>query len=150
MRNEAKDVAEYLAGLPEDRRGAIEIVRATILQHLPKGYVEAVGLGMITYSVPLEVYPDTYNGHPLLYAALAMQKNYNSVYLMAIYADDSARATFEADFRKSGKRLDAGKSCVRFKKVDDLPLAVIGKAIATLPMEEYVRRVKSIQTKRKK
>jgi hypothetical protein len=150
MRKEAKDVAEYLAGLPEDRRATIEIVRKTVLDHLPRGYVEGIACGMIAYTVPLEVYPDTYNGQPLMYAALAMQKNYNSIYLMAIYGDEGCRAAFESDFRKSGKRLDAGKSCVRFKKADDLPLDVIGEAVSALPMEEFVRRVKVIQAKRKK
>jgi uncharacterized protein YdhG (YjbR/CyaY superfamily) len=149
MKTDAKTVAEYLAALPEDRRKAIEIVRKTIRKHLPKGYEEGVSFGLIGYYVPLKVYPDTYNGQPLLYAALGAQKNYNSVYLMAIYADAPAREKFEADFKASGKRLDAGKSCVRFKTAEDLPLEVIGRAIATLPMEEYIRRAKEVRGGRK-
>ncbi len=149
MKSDAMTVAEYLAALPEDRRKAIETVRKTIRKHLPKGYEEGVSFGLIGYYVPLEAYPDTYNGQPLLYAALGAQKNYNSVYLMAIYMDGPAREKFEADFKTSGKRLDAGKSCVRFKTAEDLPLDVIGRAIATLPMEEYIRRAKEIRGGRK-
>ncbi len=142
MKSDAKTVAEYLAGLPEDRRVAIEAVRRTIRKNLPKGYEEGMSFGLIGYYVPLKVCADTYNGQPLLYAALGAQKNYNSVYLMAIYMNAPARQRFEADFKTSGKRLDAGKSCVRFRKAEDLPLDVIGAAIASLPMEEYVRLAK--------
>ncbi len=78
--------------------------------------------GMIAYCVPLSRYPETYNGAPLLYAALAAQKNHNAVYLMGIYADGELRKWFEANYKASGKRLDVGKSCVRFKTLDDLPL----------------------------
>ena len=145
MKSDSTSVAAYLAALPEDRRKAIETVRKTIRKNLPKGYVEGISFGMIGYYVPLEVYPDTYNGQPLLYAALAAQKNYNSVYLMAIYMDGPARKKFEAGFKASGKRLDAGKSCVRFKTPEDLPLDVIGEAIALLPMDTYVRRAKEIR-----
>jgi uncharacterized protein YdhG (YjbR/CyaY superfamily) len=150
MKSDATTVAAYLAALPEDRRKAIETVRKTIRKHLPKGYVEGISFGMIGYYVPLEFYPDTYNGQPLMYAALAAQKNYNSVYLMAIYMDGPARERFEAAFEASGKRLDAGKSCVRFKTAEDLPLEVIGEAIELLPMDEYVRRAKAVQAGRKK
>ena len=145
MRSEAKTVADYLADLPEDRRKAIETVRKTIKKNLPKGYTESIAFGMIAYCVPLQVYPDTYNGQPLMLAALGMQKNYNSVYLMAIYMDEKARRKFEDDYKASGKRLDAGKACVRFRTLDDLPLDVIGEAIATLPMDEFVRRAKELQ-----
>jgi hypothetical protein len=150
VRSEAKTVADYLVELPEDRRKAIETVRKTIKKNLPKGYTESIAFGMIVYCVPLKVYPDTYNGQPLMLAALGMQKNHNSVHLMAIYGDDAARKRFEAGFKASGKRLDAGKACVRFRTAEDLPLDVIGEAIASLPVEEYVRRVKEIQGARRK
>ena len=150
MRSDATTVAAYLAALPEDRRKAIETVRKTIRKNLPKGYVEGISFGMIGYYVPLDVCPDTYNRQPLLYAALGAQKNYNSVYLMAIYMDGPARRKFETDFKASGKRLDAGKSCVRFKTADDLPLDVIGEAIASLPLAEYVRRAKAIHAGKRK
>jgi len=105
--------------------------------------------GMIAYEVPLATYPDTYNGQPLVYAALASQKNHMAVYLTGIYMDEAAREKFERDYRATGKRFDVGKSCVRFRKLDDLPLPVIGEAIAYLPADEYVRRVKEVHSPRK-
>ncbi|MEJ2481832.1 MAG: DUF1801 domain-containing protein, partial [Gemmatimonadota bacterium] len=132
MRSEAKTVEEYLAELPEDRREAISTVRNVILEHLPEGYEESMNWGMIAYEVPLSVYPDTYNGQPLSYAALASQKNHMAVYLSGIYTDEEARTKFERDYRTTGKRFDVGKSCVRFRKLEDLPLPVIAEAIAYL------------------
>jgi len=139
MRSEADTVQEYLDELPEDRRGALETVRATILDNLPDGYEEVMNWGMITYQVPLEVYPETYNKQPLTYAALASQKNHMAVYLSGIYSDDDAREHFEKAYSATGKRLDVGKSCVRFKKLDDLPLDVIGDAVATHSVQEFVQ-----------
>jgi uncharacterized protein YdhG (YjbR/CyaY superfamily) len=138
MRTDATTVAEYLEGLPDDRRAALEAVRQTILANLPAGYEEAMNWGMITYQVPLVRYPDTYNGQPLAYAGLASQKNHMAVYLIGLYADDQARQRFEAVYRATGKRYDVGKSCVRFKKLDDLPLELIGESIASLGVDEFV------------
>jgi uncharacterized protein YdhG (YjbR/CyaY superfamily) len=138
MRSEAKTVKQYLAELPVDRRRALEEVRATILANLPQGYEEVMDWGMISYQVPLDVYPDTYNGKPLMYAALASQKNHMAVYLSAIYADDEARSAFEAAYKATGKRYDVGKSCVRFRKLDHLPLDVIGDAVARVPLERFI------------
>lgn len=138
MRSAATTVPEYLAELPEDRRAALEQVRTTILANLPEGIVETVNWGMITYQVPLERYPDTYNGQPLAYAALASQKNHMSVYLMGLYASDDLAARFEESYRATGKRLDLGKSCVRFRRLDDLPLDVIGEAVGALTLEEFL------------
>jgi uncharacterized protein YdhG (YjbR/CyaY superfamily) len=149
MRSKAKTVDEYLAELPEDRREAISTVRNVILEHLPEGYEESMNWGMIAYEVPLSVYPDTYNGQPLSYAALASQKNHMAVYLSGIYMDEEARTKFERDYRATGKRFDVGKSCVRFRKLEDLPLPVIAEAIAYLPAEEYVTRVKALHSPRK-
>jgi uncharacterized protein YdhG (YjbR/CyaY superfamily) len=150
MRSNAATVAEYLAELPADRREAVEAVRQTILENLPAGYEEVMNWGMITYQVPLETYPDTYNGKPLMYAALASQKNHMAVYLTGIYMDDEERQKFEEAYRATGKRYDVGKSCVRFKKLDDLPLALIGKSIALFGVEEYVARVKEAHSVRKR
>jgi len=149
MRSEASTVDEYLADLPEDRRQAITAVRKAILDHLPAGYEETINWGMIAYEVPLDTYPDTYNGKPLLYAALASQKHHMAVYLTGIYLSDETRETFEAEYRASGKRFDVGKSCVRFRKLEDLPLELIGKAIASLPADQFVARVKKGQSVRK-
>ncbi|MDA0302547.1 MAG: DUF1801 domain-containing protein, partial [Chloroflexi bacterium] len=119
MRSDASTVEEYLAALPEARREAIEAVRAVILDHLPEGYEESVNFGMITYQVPLATYPKTYNRQPLMYAALASQKQYMSLYLTSIYLSEEGAAGFERDYRATGKRYDVGKSCIRFRTPDD-------------------------------
>jgi hypothetical protein len=105
---------------------------------------------MITYQVPLDVYPDTYNGQPLMYAALASQKNHCAVYLSGIYMDETIRFDFEERYRRTGKRLDVGKSCVRFRKLDDLPLDLIGEAIASVSMEDFVSRFEEARSARRK
>jgi hypothetical protein len=148
MQSEAKTVAEYLRSLPADRRAALTKVRKAILARLPKGYREVMNWGMITYEVPLSVCPETYNGQPLMYAALASQKNHMAVYLTAVYMDDRMRREFEATYRATGKRMDMGKSCVRFRKLEDLPLEVVGDAIALMPVEEFVDRVGKAQSAR--
>lgn len=149
MQSDATTVAEYLAELPADRRAALEAVRQTILTNLPAGYEEAINWGMITYQVPLARYPNTYNGQPLAYAGLASQKNHMAVYLIGLYADEAARERFEAAYRATGKRYDVGKSCVRFKKLADLPLALIGESIALLSVDEFVARVEKAHPPRK-
>ena len=142
MRSEATKVEEYLAELPPERRAIVETVRATILENLPAGYEETINWGMITYQVPLSIYPETYNGKPLMYVALASQKNYLSLYLTGVYINAEARQAFEAAYRATGKRMDIGKSCVRFRTLDDLPLELIGQSIAAMEMGEFVERVK--------
>ncbi len=150
MQSKAKTINEYLDSLPEDRAAQIHAVRKVILESLPEGYEEVMNWGMISYQVPLSVYPETYNKQPLLYAALASQKNHMAVYLSGIYMFEEAHLNFEAAYRETGKRFDAGKSCVRFKKLEDLPLELIGKTIASLPMDEFVAHVKEIQSTRKR
>ena len=147
MRSTAKTIEQYLSELPEGRRDTIEKVRDVILKSLPEGYEEAMNWGMITYQVPLETHPDTYNGKPLMYAALASQKNHMSVYLTGIYMEDVARQEFETKYRATGKRYDVGKSCVRFKKLEDLPLPLIGESVGSLSVEEFVARVESVRAK---
>lgn len=142
MRSDAMTVEEYLAELPDERAEAIRAVRETILANLPNGFEEAMNWGMITYQVPLETYPDTYNGKPLMYTALASQKNYMVVYLMGTYASEEAREAFEAAYRATGKPLDVGKSCLRFKRLDDLPLDLIGECIASETVDTFVARCK--------
>jgi uncharacterized protein YdhG (YjbR/CyaY superfamily) len=149
MQSSASSVAQYLAELPADRREAIEAVRQTIVENLPAGCEEVMNWGMITYQVPLETCPDTYNGKPLMYAALASQKHHMAVYLSGIYMDDEARQEFEEAYRATGKRYDVGKSCVRFRKLDDLPLALIGESIASLGVEEFIARVEEARSVRK-
>ena len=138
MKANARTVDEYLASLPDEKRHAIEAVRKVIRKNLPKGFEERMDYGMIGYYVPLSRFPETYNGHALCYAALAAQKNYNAVYLMNVYGDGPNAKRFAEGFRKAGKKLDMGKSCVRFKAADDLALDAIGDVIASTSVDEYI------------
>lgn len=138
MRSAASTVDAYLADLAPERRRALAEVRGVILANLPSGYEEARNWGMITYQVPLERHRDTYNGQPLMYAALASQKHHMAVYLTGIYSDDASRHQFLGEYRSTGKRLDTGKSCVRFRTIDDLPLDVIGRAIAAWDVDAFI------------
>jgi hypothetical protein len=135
---EPTTVAEYLAALPEDRRTALRKVRTVIRANLPKGLVEAFRWGMISYEIPLKVVPDTYNGQPLMVAALGSQKRHMALYLSAVYADEGLRSWFVEAYRASGRRLDMGKSCVRFRSLDDLPLDLVGEAIGAVTVEQFV------------
>ncbi len=139
MQSKADTVKQYLNELPNDRKKAISIVRQTILENLPYGYDEVINWGMITYEVPLETYPNTYNGKPLMYAALASQKNHMAVYLMGCYMSPEIRKKFENAYKKSGKKFDAGKSCIRFRKVDDLPLRLIGEIIGSMSVNKFIK-----------
>jgi hypothetical protein len=134
----AKTVDAYLDSLPADRRDAISTVRSVVRKKLPKGYVEQMDFGMICYCIPLDRYPKTYNNHALCYAGLAAQKNYNAIYLMGVYGDGANAKKFKSAFEKAGKKLDMGKSCVRFKSVDDLELKAIGDTIASVPVDDYI------------
>lgn len=138
-RSDAATVDEYLEELDDESREVLEQVRGTILANLPDGYVEAMRWGMISYEVPLEVSGPTYNDQPLTYAALARQARHYSVYLTGPWSDpDGALAEFREAYLATGKKLDMGKSCVRFKRLDDLPLDVIGDEIARLDVDEFV------------
>jgi hypothetical protein len=134
----AKTVSAYLAALPPDRRAAVRTVRKTILEHLPSGYEEGMQYGMISYFIPLARYPVTYNGKPLAVASLAAHKCYLSLYLMSVYGDRKLERWFADAYRKSGKKLDVGKACVRFRTLEDLPLDVVGEAIARTPPDEFI------------
>lgn len=147
MRSEATTVEQYLTELPEDRRDQIAAVREVILENLPEGYEEVMNWGMITYQVPFSIKKETYNGQPLLYAALASQKNYMAVYLMNVYASGEADDWFKEEYAATGKKLDMGKSCVRFKDLADLPLELIGKAVAMTPVDEYVKIYEKMREK---
>lgn len=144
------DVTRYLASLPDDRREALEAVRSVIRANLPEGYVESTGFGMITYEVPLSIYPDTYNEKPLMYAALASQKAHMAVYLSNVYADEALARALRDGFAKAKKKLDMGASCVRFKRLDDLPLDVIATMIAATSMQSFVDAAKRAHSKEAK
>ena len=149
MTSEARAVRQYLAALPADRRPALTAVRKVIRDNLPNGYEEAINWGMITYQVPLATYPDTYNGQPLMYAALASEKHHMAIHLTGIYTSSTSRAAFETAYRATGKRFDVGKSCVRFRTLDDLPLALIGETIGLLPVADLVKQVRRATSRRK-
>lgn len=141
MQSKATTVAAYLKELPAERREAIEAVRRVILENLDEDFEEGMGYGMIAYYVPRRVFPAGYHcdpKQPLMFAGLASQKNSMSLYLMSIYGSEKERAWFESAWKKSGKKLDAGKSCIRFKRLEDVPLEVIGEAIRRVPMKRYV------------
>jgi uncharacterized protein YdhG (YjbR/CyaY superfamily) len=141
MQSKAQTVEQYLAELPEDRRDAIQAVRKTILKNLPNGYEEGMQYGMIGYYVPHSIYPDGYHcdpKQPLPFASLASQKNHMAVYLVCIYADPEQVDWFVNAWKATGKKLDMGKSCVRFKKIEEVPLDVIGKAVKRVPVKRFI------------
>ena len=135
----AATVGQYLKELPADRRTTISAVRKVVLDNLPTGYEEMIEWGAITYAIPLKKYSDTYNGKPLCIAALSSGKNYCSLHLMAVYGHAPTRKWFEEQFKQSGRKLDMGKACVRFKTPEDLPLDVIAKVIARVPPDKYIK-----------
>ncbi len=136
--SKATTVEDYLAELAPERREVVTAVRQLILRHLPEGYRETMNWGMISYEIPLERYPNTYNKQPLGYVALAAQKNYYSLYLLGVYADSEQEVRLKDEFQQAGKKLDMGKSCVRFRKLDDLALDAIAHTIAATTPEEYI------------
>ncbi|MBX3359207.1 MAG: DUF1801 domain-containing protein [Phycisphaeraceae bacterium] len=141
MQSKAATVSDYLAGLPEDRSQAIQAVRKVILANLGKGYQEGMQYGMIGYFVPHSVYPAGYHcdpKQPLPFAGLASQKNHMSVYLMCTYGNVEHLKWFHQAWAKTGKKLDMGKSCIRFKRVEDLALDVIGEAIQRVPVRAFI------------
>lgn len=145
--NNAKSVSEYLDQLPPERRKTLSTVRDVVRKNLPKGYKEAMGWGAITYAIPLEDYPDTYNGQPLCVAALSAGKQYCSIYLMAAYGDAKTRKWLEDQFKKSGRKLNMGKACVRFKTPDDLPLDAIAAVIAKVTPDKYIKAYEAARKK---
>lgn len=153
MQSKATTVEQYLAELPDERQQAIQAVRKIILKNLDKDYEEGMQYGMIAYYVPHRVYPAGYHcdpNQPLTFAALASQKNYMSLYLMTIYGSSDKLKWFEQSWAKTGKKLDMGKSCIRFKKVEDLALAVIGEAIKRVAAKKYIEHCEAILKSRKK
>jgi len=138
VKSTASSPEEYLQTLPPDRRAAISKVREVILANLPEGYDESMNWGMLSYGIPLERYPNTYNKQPLGLAALASQKNFMTLYLMTVYGDKPTEKWFKEKYAASGKKLDMGKSCVHFKKLDDLPLDLIAEVIRRVSVDEYI------------
>ena len=136
--SKATTVADYLAELPPERRDVVAHVRDLIEQAMPSGYREEIGYGMIGWVVPLDVYPDTYNGQPLAYVGLAAQKNHFSLYLNCAYASAERTERLKAGFAAAGKKLDMGKSCIRFKRIDQLAGDVLAAEIASTSPTEFM------------
>ena len=153
MTSQAKTVDEYLQALPGDRRAALGAVREVILANLPKGYEERMNYGMIGYVVPHSLYPAGYHcdsKQPLSFACLGSQKNHMAIHLMNVYGDPATEKWFRKAWQASGKRLDMGKACVRFKKLEDVPLDVIGQVIARTPVKNYIARIEKVVAARAK
>jgi hypothetical protein len=129
---------EYLAQLSADRRATASAVREVVRKNLPVGYEEGMQYGMIGWYVPLETFPDTYNGRPLALAGLASQKRYISLYLNSVYGDRATEAWFRERYAATGKKLDMGKSCLRFTRADDIPLDLIGETIARAHLDSFL------------
>jgi len=139
VRSTARSPEEYIASLPPDRREAITAVRDVIRRNLPDGFEEGMEFGALTWFVPLERFPDTHNGRPLGLVALASQKQYMALYLNTVYGDPQLADWFRARYAASGKRLSMGKSCVRFRSLDDLPLDVVGETVAKVSVDQFVQ-----------
>ncbi len=141
MQSKAKTVQEYLAQLPAERRAALAAVRGAIRKNLDRGFEEGMQYGMIGYYVPHRLYPDGYHcdpRQPLPFAGLASQKNYMSVYLMSVYAAGTEEQWLRKEWAKAGKKLDMGKCCIRFKKLDDVPLNVLGEVIRRVTVKNHI------------
>jgi hypothetical protein len=145
----ATDVKSYLAGLPADRRATLLKIRALVKKNLPKGIEEMFDYGMITWVVPLSIQPETHNGKPLMFAALASQKNNCTIYLTSVAGDKEIEGRLRDGFKKAGKRLNMGKSCIHFKTVDDLPLPVIAEAISAASTKGFLDVANAARATRK-
>lgn len=136
VQSKAASVSRYLAELPAERRAVVSKVRDLVNAHMPPGYEEAMAFGMIGWGIPLSRYPETYNQQPLSYVALAAQKNNYSLYLMGVYGNAGQETKLRAAAAAQGKKLDMGKSCLRFKRAEDLPMDAIGELIASMSVED--------------
>jgi len=141
MQSKAATVAQYLAELPPDRRAAIEAVREVMLANLDEDYEEGMQYGMIGYYVPHRIFPPGYHcdpRQPLPFAGLASQKNYMSLYLGSVYGNTDHEAWFRKAWAATGRKLDMGKCCIRFEKIEDVALDVVGESVRRVPTRKYV------------
>ena len=141
MQSKVSTVEQYLSEMPEERRAAIATVRHVILKNLDKDYEEGMQYGMIGYYVPHRVYPAGCHANPkqpLPFASLASQKDHMSLYMMPVYGEGAEESWFRSEWAKTGKKLDMGKCCIRFKHLEDLALNVIGEAIRRVPVTKFI------------
>lgn len=153
MQSKATSVDQYLKEIPADRRNDINAIRGVLKTHLPEGYEEIMQYGMIGYVVPHRLFPAGYHcdpKQPLCFAGLASQKNHLSLYIMPLYAESPELTWFESEWKKSGKKLDMGKCCIRFRKVDDIPIDLIGKLVARWPVSRWTEVYQAILDTRSK
>ncbi len=136
---QADSVEEYLSKLPENRKDSFLEVRKMINDNLSDGFVESVNWGMLSYEIPLEVYPETYNGEPLMFCALAAQKRHLSLYMMSVYQNPEQREILLNAFDELGVKPNMGKSCLRFTNVKKIPLQILGELISDCTMEEFIK-----------
>ena len=142
MQSTAKTPAEYVDSLPDERKIVIENIRKTVLDNLPEGFEETMSYGMLGYVVPHSIYPSGYHCDPktpLPFISVASQKNFIAFYHMGIYADESLLNWFIAEYPKHCKtKLDMGKSCIRFKKMNDIPLELLGQLVAKMSVQDWI------------
>jgi len=142
MQSTAKTPAEYVDSLPDERKIVIENIRKTVLGNLPKGFEETMGYGMLGYVVPHSIYPSGYHCDPktpLPFISVASQKNFIAFYHMGIYADETLLNWFVAEYPKHCKtKLDMGKSCIRFKKMNDIPLELLGQLVTKMSVQDWI------------
>ena len=138
VRSAAATVEEYLAELPPERAEIVAAVRDLVLANLPDGVEETMNFGMISYEVPLERYPETYNGQPLMFAALAAQKHHFALYLHSVYASEAVEQQLRKEYAAADMKLDVGRSCVRFKRLDQLVPEALGGAIGAVTVDEFI------------
>jgi uncharacterized protein YdhG (YjbR/CyaY superfamily) len=143
----AATVDDYLSGLTPERREVVATVRSVMKKNVPKGFTESIGWGMIMYSIPLERFPNTYNKQPLMYAALASNKNFVTLHMMSAYAPGTHKTRLEAAFKAAGKKLDMGKACIHFRKAEDIPLDAIGQLLSEITPEKWIEIYESSRKK---
>lgn len=152
MKNEGNTPAEIVANCPEDRKDVMGKMRQTILESLPKGFEEGVGYGMILYFVPHTIYPAGYHcdpKQPLPFVSLASQKNFIALYHMGLYADSALLSWFTEKYKATvSSKLDIGKSCIRFKKMTDIPFELIGELMTKISVESWIETYEKLYKKK--
>jgi hypothetical protein len=128
----------YLTELPRERAEFVARLRDLVNANLPTGYEERMNWGMISWEVPLSRYRDTYNGQPLVFAGLAAQKNHTALYLNCVYASEARTERLRSAWAAAGKKLDMGKSCLRFKRPEEVAEAVLADTIRSVPVETFI------------
>ncbi len=142
-----ESVDQYLADLPADRRQILVPIRQVILKNLQDGFVESMTMRMPTYEIPLSTFSKTYNKKPLMYCAIAAQKNHNAIYLCSVYSDEAMLKKLQDGYQMAGLKLNMGKSCIRFKKLEEVPLDVIGVIIASYQVSDFIDNYHSCRKK---